>query len=109
SELGAGFTALPAAAAAVWLAFRVAGSVLVVPIAEELAFRGYLLRRLATAEVGGLSHRQRAALAIVGSSLLFGIMHSRLVAGTLAGMLFALAYRHRGELADAIVAHAAAN
>ena len=37
---------MPRAAALLWLAARVLGSSIIVPIAEELAFRGYLLRRL---------------------------------------------------------------
>src|SRR5207248_794031 len=36
----------PAGWAGLWLAFRVLGSVVTVPVAEGLAFRGYLLRRL---------------------------------------------------------------
>jgi membrane protease YdiL (CAAX protease family) len=37
---------MPAGLAAAWLIFRVLGSVITVPIAEEWAFRGYALRRL---------------------------------------------------------------
>ena len=36
-------------------------------------------------------------------------MHGRWLAGTLAGMAYALAYNSRGELADAMVAHAVTN
>jgi len=39
----------PAGLAAGWLLFRVLGSVITVPIGEELAFRGYLHRRLRSA------------------------------------------------------------
>jgi membrane protease YdiL (CAAX protease family) len=41
--------------------------------------------------------------------VLFGAMHSRLIAGTLTGALYLLCYRRRGELADAILAHAITN
>jgi membrane protease YdiL (CAAX protease family) len=37
---------LPPGLLAVWVGFRVLGSVLIVPAAEELAFRGYVLQKL---------------------------------------------------------------
>ena len=46
---------IPAGLAAAWLLVRVLGSVVTVPIAEELAFRGYLLRRLISANFDDLS------------------------------------------------------
>ncbi len=79
-ELGAALAVLPPAAAALWLAFRVLGSVVTVPIAEELAFRGYLARRLVTADFERLSLRHFSWLAFIGSSVLFGALHSRLIA-----------------------------
>jgi CAAX prenyl protease-like protein len=100
---------LPAAWAGVWLTFRIVGSVLTVPIAEELAFRGYLLRRLISAEFENVSFRQFSWLSLLGSSLVFGALHDRLLAGTLAGVVYALVLRRRGELCDAVVAHATTN
>ncbi len=87
----------------VWIATRLLGTILLVPIIEELFFRGYVLRRL---------HRDNvlwtvAAVAI--SSLLFGLMHDRLFAGTLAGVAFGLLYLRRSETSDAIAAHVIAN
>jgi CAAX prenyl protease-like protein len=44
------------------------------------------------------------------TSVLFGLMHGQAwLPGTLAGMAFALALRRRGQLLDAVVAHATAN
>ena len=43
------------------------------------------------------------------SSVIFGVLHGRWLAGTLAGMLFALALYRRGKLGDAVVAHATTN
>jgi exosortase E/protease (VPEID-CTERM system) len=94
---------------AFWLAARVIGSVVTVPIAEELAFRGYLGRRLIAPDFEHVSLRQFTWLAFVGSSLLFGFMHGRWLAGTLAGMCYALLLYRRGELGDAISAHAITN
>lgn len=100
---------LSPALAAAWIAFRVAGSVLTVPIAEELAFRGYLMRKLAGGEFDPAAPLRFTALSFVASSVLFGLLHHGWIAGTLAGAAFALAALHRGRLSDAVVAHMTAN
>jgi CAAX prenyl protease-like protein len=83
--------------------------VLIVPIAEELAFRGYLLRRLINADFTSVSPKHFTALSFLGSSIAFGVLHGRWVAGILAGMIYAAAQYRRGEVSDAIVAHAVTN
>ena len=50
SPLGPALAALSPTARWTWIAFRVAAAVVTVPIAEELAFRGYLARRLINRE-----------------------------------------------------------
>lgn len=100
---------LPAWQAGVWLAFRVIGSVITVPIAEELAFRGYLLRKLVASDFENVSPGQFTWLSFLISSLLFGVLHNSWVAGTLAGAGFALALYQRGRIVDAIVAHMTSN
>jgi CAAX prenyl protease-like protein len=92
-----------------WLAIRVIGAVVTVPIAEELAFRGYLLRKLIDADFVRVSFRRFTLLSFVVSSTLFGMLHQQWAAGVIAGMLFAAATYRRGALFDAIVAHATAN
>lgn len=94
---------LPAWALAAWIAARLAGTVLLVPVVEEAFFRGYLLARL---DRGGLGWRI-AAVAV--SSALFAALHGRWIAAGLAGVVFALVMLRRGRLADAVVAHIAAN
>jgi exosortase E/protease (VPEID-CTERM system) len=101
--------ALPPAVLALWLTARVVGSVVTVPIAEELAFRGYLHRRLIDAGFERVPLRTFTWTAFLVSSLLFGVMHGRWLAGTLAGMCYALVLYRRGELGDAIGAHAITN
>jgi exosortase E/protease (VPEID-CTERM system) len=92
-----------------WLAFRVVGAVVTVPLAEELAFRGYLLRRLTARDFEAVPLTRFTWLSFLGSSALFGLLHGRIVAGTLAGMIYALAAYRRGRLADAVIAHATTN
>jgi exosortase E/protease (VPEID-CTERM system) len=96
-------------AAAFWLTARIAGSTLVVPLVEELAFRGYLLRRLIDADFTAVSPRCFTASSFLISSVVFGMLHGRWIAGILAGMVYAVAQYQRGELSDAIVAHATTN
>jgi len=92
----------PAGLAAVWIVFRLIGSVVTVPIAEELAFRGYLLRRLISVDFDKLSPRF-TWLSFLLSSFLFGALHGRWLAGTAAGMLFAWAMYRRGRGGGAII------
>ncbi len=99
----------PPAAAALWLAFRVLGSVVTVPLAEELAFRGYLTRRLVDADFESVPLGRFTWVSFLVSSALFGVLHGRWLAGTLAGMLYALALYRRRNLADAVLAHGLTN
>lgn len=97
-------------AAGLWLFARAIGSIVVVPLAEELAFRGYLTRQMINSEdfesvpIGKLTW-----FSLLGGSLIFGLLHGRWLAGTIAGMLFAGAAWRRGRIMDAVVAHATAN
>lgn len=93
-----------------WLLLRVLAATVTVPIAEELAFRGYLLRRFQAAEFEAVSFRAFSWSALAGSSVIFGLLHGpRWIAGTLAGVIFALVVQRRGRLGNAVVAHAVAN
>ncbi len=109
AAFGASLDALPRAAMIAWLVFRVVGAVITVPIAEELAFRGWLHRRLIDVDFDQVAFGRFTPLAFLVSSVLFGAMHGRWLAGTLAGMCYALAMYRRGELADAIGAHTVTN
>ena len=95
--------------AALWLFARVLGSSLIVPVVEELAFRGYLLRRIISADFMSVSPKKFTLASFLVSSVVFGFLHGRWVAGILAGMIYAIAQYRRGEITDAIVAHATTN
>jgi exosortase E/protease (VPEID-CTERM system) len=93
-----------------WITLRIIGAVLLVPIAEELAFRGFLLRRLASSDFESVGWRTFAWAPFLISSAAFGILHGeRWLAGTIAGAVFALAQLRRGRIGDAIIAHSVAN
>jgi exosortase E/protease (VPEID-CTERM system) len=107
--LGAGLANLPRAWGIVWLLGRIVGSVVMVPLAEELAFRGYLMRRLVRADFERVAYQQVSWLAVIVSSVIFGLLHSRWYAGMIVGVLYALQVRRSGRLNDAVVAHATTN
>jgi exosortase E/protease (VPEID-CTERM system) len=100
---------LSAIGAASWILFRVIGAVLIEPIAEELAFRGYIIRKLVSDDFEAVAPGHFTWLSFLGSSILFGALHAEWLAGTIAGMIFALAVYRRGSLSDAITAHSVAN
>jgi exosortase E/protease (VPEID-CTERM system) len=95
--------------AAVWIGFRVMGTVIVVPLVEEMAFRGYLLRRLTASDFEGVAAQRFSWVAFLVSSVAFGLLHARWAAGVIAGMAYAFAFYRRGKLGDAVVAHATTN
>lgn len=95
--------------ATLWIVFRAIGSVLIAPVVEELAFRGYLTRRLIADDFDSVPMGQFTWFSFFVSSTVFGLLHGRWLAGTLAGMLFAWALYRRGRLMDAVLAHATAN
>jgi exosortase E/protease (VPEID-CTERM system) len=108
-DVGAAIGALDPAARLSWIALRCAGAIVLVPLVEELAFRGYLARRLTATDFERLSLRAISWPAILASSAVFGVMHHDAVAGGLVGILYALAARRRGQLGDAVLAHAVTN
>jgi CAAX prenyl protease-like protein len=94
---------------AVWIVARVTGAILVVPIAEELAFRGYLIRKLVSPDFITVSPGHFTWFSFIGSSILFGALHGQWLTGILMGMTFAVAVYRRKSIADAVLAHGIAN
>jgi CAAX prenyl protease-like protein len=88
--------------------FRTLGAVITVPLAEELAFRGYLFELLGH-DHGATNVANFPWLALIVSTVLFGLLHSAWLAGMLAGVAYGLVRHHRGNVADAFVAHATTN
>jgi len=100
----------PAFAKAIWLSIRVLAAVVTVPVAEELAFRGFLMRRLISADFESVSLQRVSGLGLLVSSIVFGFLHGGYwIAGSIAGVLFGLAGIRRGRIGDAVMAHATAN
>jgi exosortase E/protease (VPEID-CTERM system) len=110
TSVGEGLARLSRSQRAVWIAVRTVAAVTTVPLAEELAFRGFIARRILSPNVEGVSYRSLSLVAILVSSLAFGILHGRMwLAGMIAGMVFARVAKLRGRLGEAVAAHATAN
>jgi exosortase E/protease (VPEID-CTERM system) len=108
--LGAALAHMTLAQRIGWVAVRATAAVVTVPLAEELAFRGYVARRLISATVETVDYRCLTPWSILLSSLAFGLMHGHMwLAGIVAGTVFALVARLRGRLGEAVVAHGTAN
>jgi CAAX prenyl protease-like protein len=108
--IATGLAELSAPARIAWISFRTLAAVVTVPLAEELAFRGFLLRRLISADFDAVDFRRFTYFAVLGSSVAFGLMHGdRWLAGTVAGILYAMVMIRRGSIGAAVLAHATTN
>ena len=88
---------------------KLLSTVLIVPIAEEIAFRGYLLRRLITAHFQDIRIGTFTLYSCVSSSLLFGLAHDRWFVGSIAGLAYALVLYRGKNLTHSIIAHGVTN
>jgi CAAX prenyl protease-like protein len=108
--LGSALAALSPSMRVAWIASRVAAAVVTVPIAEELAFRGFLARRLISRNFDEVPFRSLTWRSVCLSSVVSGVMHgSHWFVGILAGLAYAAVLKWRGRIGDAIIAHATSN
>jgi exosortase E/protease (VPEID-CTERM system) len=102
--------AAPASLRWIWIASRIAGAVLIVPIAEELAYRGYLMRRLIKADFESVPYHAVRWPALAIAAVVFGLAHGVLwLPGTVAGLAYGWVLVRRGRLGEAVAAHAVTN
>jgi len=108
--IAAGLASWPPFARVTWLTLRVLAAVVTVPIAEELAFRGYLIRRLISSRFESVDPKTWTYVSVMASSIVFGLSHGdRWLAGIVAGILYSAVFLFRGRIGDAVVAHATTN
>jgi exosortase E/protease (VPEID-CTERM system) len=103
-SFGTAMQHLPIPAASGLLVLGLAGGV-AVSIAQELAFRGYLERKLVASEFESVPFTRFTWLSLLGSSFAFAIVQPNWLPGIFAGLIFAVAMFRRGLLSDAIIAH----
>lgn len=91
------------------LAVRWLGATLVVPLIEELFWRGWLMRWLHRPHFLAVDPRQIGWRATMVSTLLFALAHQEWFAAAVAGLAYAQLYRWSGSLWTAVLAHAVTN
>jgi CAAX prenyl protease-like protein len=93
-----------------WIVCRVAGSVLTVPLAEELAYRGFLMRRLQSSDFDSLPYERVNWLSVTISAVIFGAAHGALwLPGIVAGLAYGWIVKRQGRLGEAVTAHMTTN
>jgi exosortase E/protease (VPEID-CTERM system) len=102
--------AMPIALRLTWLAIRAGASATIVPLCEELAFRGFLMRRLVAVDFQAVPYRAVGGVALLLSSILFGLSHGSMWhVGIIAGLLYGTLTVRSDSLAEAVAAHATTN
>ena len=93
-----------------WIGCRVIAATCTVPIAEELAYRGYLLRRLVSREFESVAFESVRWPALVSCAVIFGITHGAVwLPGILAGLAYGLLAIKTGSFGEPVAAHATTN
>jgi exosortase E/protease (VPEID-CTERM system) len=101
---------LPVSIRSGWIACRAMAAVITVPIAEELAYRGYLMRRIAASEFDALPLTGVKWPAVGLSSIAFGITHGGYwLPGVAAGLAYGALAVKTGKFGESVVAHATTN
>ena len=101
----------PAVRTSLWyVAFRVGGAVLLVPVVEELVWRAWLMRRLISADFGTVPLGAYGAQAFWITAALFASEHGAYWdVGLAAGIAYGWWMIRTHSLADCILAHAVTN
>jgi exosortase E/protease (VPEID-CTERM system) len=93
-----------------WIACRAGAAIIMVPIIEELAYRGFLLRRWLSADFESIPFSAVRVPQLLLTSLLFGVAHGSMwLPGALAGMLYGALVMRTGRIGESIAAHATTN
>jgi exosortase E/protease (VPEID-CTERM system) len=93
-----------------WITIRILAAFITVPIAEELAFRGFLLRRAVSREFQRVHPQTFTWAGLLLSSIAFGVLHGRQwFAGIIVGLLYAAVLLRTGRIGESVMAHATTN
>jgi len=91
------------------IAVRWIGAFLLVPVMEELFWRSFLMRWLEEPNFEAVPVARVSFRAIVLSTFVFTLAHTLWLAAILAGLAYAMLYKHTGKLWTAVIAHAVTN
>lgn len=93
-----------------WVAFRCIGSAVVIAAAEEIFWRGFLLRWIIRPDFKAIALGTFSGSSLLWTTALFGVEHGeRWVSGILAGLVYAGLLYWRRSLGACILAHGLTN
>jgi CAAX prenyl protease-like protein len=92
-----------------WVGFRVLGASVVVPIMEELFWRGFLIRWLINERFQQVTIGTFTWPSFVITSLLFASEHNRWLVGLMAGVVYNLILYRTKSLYACMIAHGVTN
>ncbi|MDR3637234.1 MAG: CAAX prenyl protease-related protein [Isosphaeraceae bacterium] len=97
--------------AAKWafLALRMLGLVVLVPVVEELFWRSFVWRWLIDSDIHRVPIGQPSALSAVATSALFGLAHPEWLPGVLTGLVWAGLVVKTKSISACLLSHAVAN
>jgi len=88
---------------------HLAGMTLVVPPIEEVFFRSFLYRYLATKDFLAIPLNRFLPVPFFSTAIIFGLSHNEWLAGILCGATFQWLVLRKNRLGDAMTAHAITN
>ncbi len=91
------------------IAVRWLGATLLVPVMEELFWRSFLMRWIASPQFETVDPRAAGLRALVISTFVFMLAHTLWLAAIVAGAAYAWLYQRTGKLWTAVIAHAVTN
>jgi uncharacterized protein len=110
-EATASFRPVDAQGQLLWplIVVRWIGASLMVPVMEELFWRGFLMRWIDNPDFEKVDPRQVSYKAMALSTLAFMLAHTQWLAAIVAGLAYAWLYRRTGKLWVPVLAHAVTN
>jgi hypothetical protein len=103
-------TTIPSVAQrSIFLAIRVFGAVIVVPVMEELFWRAFLIRWLVDENFKGVAVGTFTWMSFAVTVALFGAEHYQWLAGLICGAVYNWLYYKRKDVFACVVAHAVSN
>jgi len=108
-EMQGALNAAPVALAVAWIGLRMLGATLVVPLVEELAFRGgmaAIVRQWTRDQLGEIG---AIGAAVILPAIVFGLLHQNVIAAITAGLIYGWLRYTRAGLGGAVLAHGTTN
>jgi CAAX prenyl protease-like protein len=110
-EATASFKPVDAEGQLIWslVVVRWVGASLMVPVMEELFWRGFLMRWIDNPSFEKVNPKRVTTKAMILSTVVFMLAHTQWLAAIVAGLAYAWLFKRTGKLWAPIVAHAVTN